>query len=57
MYSTGSALEAIGNGIKSCLKKKSDPKYAGFDLLIEAPLRSLPNEGWNQIEGDLQLGC
>jgi hypothetical protein len=54
MYSTGSALETIGNGIKSCLKKKSDPKYAGFDLLIEAPLRSLPNERWNQIEGDLR---
>jgi hypothetical protein len=54
MYSTGSALEVIGNGIKSCLKKKADAKYAGFDLLVEAPLRSLPNERWNQIEDDLR---
>jgi hypothetical protein len=54
MYSTGSALEVIGNGIKSCLKKKDDPKYAGFDLLIEAPLQSLPNERWNQIQDDLR---
>jgi hypothetical protein len=54
MYTTGAVLEVIGNGIKSCLRRKADPKYAGFDLLIEAPLRSLPNERWNQIEGDLR---
>jgi hypothetical protein len=54
MYSTGSALEVIGSGIKSCLKKKADPKYIGLDLLIEAPLRSLPNERWSQIMGDLR---
>jgi hypothetical protein len=54
MYSTGSALEVIGSGIKSCLRKKADPKYAGFDLLIEAPLRSLPNERWKQIEDELR---
>jgi len=54
MYSTGSALEVIGNGIKYCLEKKTNPKYAGFDLLIEAPLRSLPNERWRQIEDELR---
>jgi hypothetical protein len=48
MYSTESALKVIGNGIKYCLKKKADPKYTGFDLLIEAvtepPKRTLePN--------------
>lgn len=54
MYSTESALKVIGNGIRSCLKKKADPKYAGFDLLIEAPLRSVPNERWSQIENELR---
>jgi hypothetical protein len=41
MYSTENALKVIGDGIKSCLRKKDHPKYAGHDLLIEAPLRSL----------------
>jgi hypothetical protein len=57
MYSTESALEVIGNGIKSCLKKKADPRYTGFDLLVEAPLRSLPDERWSQIEDDLRLSA
>lgn len=57
MYPTEGALKVIGNGIKSCLGKKSDPKYAGHDLLIEAPLRSLPKERWSLIEDDLRLAA
>lgn len=57
MYSSESALRVIGNGIKSCLKKKTDPKYEGFDLLIEAPLRSLPNERWSRIEDELRFSA
>jgi hypothetical protein len=54
MYSTEDALKVIGNGIKSCLTKKSDPRYAGHDLLVEAPLRSLPKERWSLIADDLR---
>ncbi len=54
MHSSEGALKVIGNGIKSCLRKKDHPKYAGHDLLIEAPLHSLPNERWSRIEEDLR---
>lgn len=54
MYSTESPLRAIALGIKLCLQKKNHPKYAGLDLLVEAPLRSLPNERWSQIENELR---
>ena len=51
------ALKVIGNGIKYCLGKKDHPKYAGHDLLIEAPLHSLPKERWSLIEDDLRLAA
>lgn len=54
MYSTASPLRAIAVGIKLCLQKKHHPKFGGLDLLIEAPLRSLPNERWSQIENELR---
>lgn len=54
MYATASALKVIGDGIKLCLNKKADAKYTGFDLLIEAPLRSLPKQRWNRIRNDLR---
>jgi hypothetical protein len=54
MYSTEGALTAIGSGIKRCLEKKGSSKYAGFDLLVEAPLRSLPRERWNLIKDELR---
>jgi hypothetical protein len=57
MYATDSALQVIGNGIKYCLQKKSNPKYAGFDLLIEAPLRSLPRERWSRIDDTLRAAA
>jgi hypothetical protein len=57
MYSSDGALQAIGDGIKSCLRKKDHPKYAGHDLLIEAPLHSLPKERWSLIEDDLRLAA
>jgi hypothetical protein len=53
MYTTDSALAVIGNGIKRCLSKKAATKYAGYDLVIEAPLRSVPNERWAMIHRDL----
>ena len=34
--------------------EKDHPKYAGHDLLIEAPLHSLPKERWRLIEDDLR---
>jgi hypothetical protein len=55
MYSSDGALAVIGNGIKACLRKKNHPKYGGYDLLIEAPLRSLPNERWSLIEEELRI--
>ena len=54
MHSSDGALRAVGDGIKSCLRKKNHPKYAGHDLLIEAPLHSLPKERWRLIEDDLR---
>jgi hypothetical protein len=54
MYSSEGALKVIGNGIKDCLCKKDHPKYTGHDLLIEAPLHSLPKERWSRIEDDLR---
>ncbi len=53
MYPTGQALSAIRGGILRCLSRKDKPKFAGFDLLIQAPLRSLPRERWEAIKGDL----
>lgn len=57
MYSSASPLKAVVQGIKLCLQKKNDTKYAGLDLLIEAPLRSLPNERWSQIEDELRAAA
>ena len=57
MYSSASPLEVIADGIKSCLKRKAHPKYAGFDLLIEAPLHSLSNERWRQVEDELRVAA
>lgn len=57
MYSSDGALAAIGNGIKACLLKKNHPKYAGYDLLIEAPLHSLPEERWSRIQDDLRAAA
>lgn len=54
MFSPASPLKSVAAGIKLCLEKKKDPKYAGFDLLIEAPLHSLPKNRWTQIEPELR---
>jgi len=53
MYSTGQALSAIRHGILRCLSRKDKPKFAGFILLIQAPLVSLPRERWEAITGEL----
>jgi hypothetical protein len=57
MYSTESALTTTLNGVTLCLKKKKKAKYAGFDLLIEAPLYYLPQERWNYIQDELQIAA
>lgn len=54
MYTTDHALSAIRDGILRCLSRKNKPKYTGFNLLIEAPLRSLPQERWEAIMIDLR---
>ncbi len=53
MYSTGHALSAVRGGIRRCLSRKNELKFAGFILLIQAPLRSLPHERWDAIRDDL----
>lgn len=55
MYSTEAALSVVNDGIKRCLQKKNKPKYVGQTLLVEAPLRILPNERWSAIQEDLRL--
>jgi hypothetical protein len=57
MHSTDGALTVIGNGIKACLRKKNHLKYTKLDLLIEAPLLSVPNERWSRIEDDLRAAA
>jgi hypothetical protein len=57
MYSSASPLKAVADGIKFCLQKKAKPTYAGLDLLIEAPLDSLPHERWSQIEDELRAAA
>jgi hypothetical protein len=57
MYSSESALKQVVNGIKACLEKKAKTKYAGYILLIEAPLRKLPKERWIGIEDELRLAA
>jgi hypothetical protein len=54
MYSTDQALKVITAGIKSCLEKKKKQKYAGLNLLIDAPLRSLPRQRWSVVEDELR---
>jgi hypothetical protein len=57
MYSTEYALKAVSAGIQVCLRRKNKPRYSGFILLIDAPLRALPAGRWNLIKDDLQLAA
>ncbi|CAH2407054.1 hypothetical protein [Mesorhizobium escarrei] len=57
MYTTEAALSSIGAAIKSCLSKKTHSRYAGFDLVIDAPLRTLPADRWKLIEPDLSAAA
>ncbi len=53
-YSNDQALSSIRDGICRCLSRKNKPKFAGFVLLIQAPLLdSLPQERWESIKDDL----
>jgi hypothetical protein len=54
MHSTEGALRAIRDGIKRCLERKSSTKYAGLDLLIEAPLGAVLKRRWRLIEDELR---
>ena len=54
MHSTDGVLRVVRGGIKTCLRNKDHPKYAGHDLLIEAHLNILPTERWSQIEDELR---
>jgi hypothetical protein len=53
MYSPDQALSATKRGIRRCLKRKDKPKFAGFILVIQAHLLSLPREYWETIKDDL----
>jgi hypothetical protein len=56
MRSSDDALK-VSAGIKHCLAKKSKPKYAGHDLLIEAPLNIMPYGRWSAIYPELRLAA
>lgn len=53
MYSTEQALKAIRGSILDRLAAKDRQRFAGFDLLIQAPLSILPRERWDEIKSDL----
>lgn len=57
MYTSARALTAIGDGICRCLLEKNKPGYAGYTLLIQAPLRSLPYERWEAIKPELRASA
>lgn len=57
MFVPDGALATIGNGIKACLARKNHPRYAGHDLLIEAPLHTLPEERWGRIHDELRANA
>jgi hypothetical protein len=53
MYSPNQALSATRRGILRCLARKDKPKFAGFILVIQAHLLSLPREHWEKIRDAL----
>jgi hypothetical protein len=57
MFSPASPLKVVAAGITRCLERKAHPKYAGFDLLIEAPLHSLPRDRWKNVEAELRAAA
>lgn len=55
MYSTEQALDTFKAGIIERLRAKNTCTYAGFVLVIGAPLdETLPQERWNAIVDDLR---
>jgi hypothetical protein len=52
-YSTEQALSVVKHSIALRLSGKNRATYAGFTLLIQAPLLLLPNERWKAIHADL----
>lgn len=57
MYSTDQALSAIESGVRRCLSRKNKARFAGFILLIEAPLSSLPHQRWEAIVDKLRAAA
>jgi hypothetical protein len=53
MYSSQQALTAIKEGILDRLKEKDKPSYTGYNLVIQAPLRTLPKKRWLAMKGEL----
>ncbi len=54
MHATGQLLSAISSGIRRCLLRKNDPRFAGYILVIQAPLDSLPPQRWDQKKDELR---
>src|SRR5260221_5495280 len=57
MFVADSKLQATGEGIRRCIKKKSNPKYAGFDLLIEAPFDGISEDRWSGLVPEVQAAA
>lgn len=54
MYSTPQALSACRAAVRRRLARKHDPKFGGYTLIIQAPLRGLPRERWERIQDELR---
>ena len=54
MYSPDSALSSTRDGIRRCLSRKNQSRFAGLSLLIQAPLSNLPQQRWKHIRSDLR---
>lgn len=56
-YTTDQALLAVDRGIRRCLARKNRPAFAGFILVVQAPLSALPNERWRALVGGLRAAA
>jgi hypothetical protein len=54
MHSPVGVITSVKSGIERCLIRKRDPKYSGHDLLIDAPLRLLSAERWEETMDELR---
>jgi hypothetical protein len=53
-HSTKHSFLALIDGIARCLQRKDHPKFRGYILLIQAPLRALPRHHWQALKNRLE---